>query len=355
MPLAGNFYTLRWKMNMRCLWLVIACLGVGLCAGCGRFRKKSCNDSLPSATSREPRSRDDLDDGIIRPREIEPIRSPGLPITPRPFTREPPTRTDTFRLPAARPQLGWMEPSSPDPIPNTPNSGGELPSTLPPMTEQPGPSRGSNKFWINPDGAAPSPQTPYKKLFDIQLRPEVKHADVETSPTDLPTLPADAPSRSSYKPMIEEVRAGPTGVARYTPVRGVAEAYTGDKPTLTGLDWLQKQGFVTVIYIHRPTTDPAPARALCEQRQLKLVPIALPAEGTLTMLKEFEIALANKGRGKTYVCDDADGSTAGLAWYGYFRRVALLYPDVAQVRATALGLPTDPTASAISTEWNALK
>jgi len=124
------------------------------------------------------------------------------------------------------------------------------------------------------------------------------------------------------------------GLPGYVTVAGHEGVAAGRKPTLEGFDALKAYGFRTVVYLHAPGADVAPARDLAQQRGLRFVPIAV-SPGTLKpAFEDFTAALANK---PVYVADE-DGTRAGGLWYLLFRTQDLLGDDAARVRARPLGL-----------------
>jgi hypothetical protein len=323
---------------------IVALAALIVLAGCHRYRRP-CSSSTPDRKDRSTDDRDFDSRGIIRPREFEPIPSTSVPTTPRSYepSREP-TRTETYSPPRATPKLGWTEPSLPDPLLNIDSSPSDLPTPV--ASEQ----RETKKFWITPDGSVPDSRktptgmvAPDRSVFLEPVAPKPVASNVEESSSSLPTINTDTIQRSSNRPAITEDRAKPdlakSGLNRLTTVRGVAEVSNGDRPTLEGLDSLKNAGFRTVVYFHLPKADTAPARQLCEQRGLTLVTIPITEGEIASAYASFAKALQNKGRGLTYVCDEADGLHTGAMWYGYFRRVGLLSADASLVRAQSLGLP----------------
>jgi len=319
-----------------------------LLAGCHRYRRP-CSSISPDRRDRANDDRDFDSRGIIRPRDLEQIPSTNVPTTPRPFLPDRElNRTETYSPTRPTPKLGWAEPSQPDPLLNIDSSPSDLPT---PSQSEP---RESKKFWITPDGT-PQPEakkpsgdraTPDRGVLLEPVAPKSSTPQVEESASSLPTINTDTIQQSSNRPAIIEDRATPetskAGLSRLTTVRGVADVSTGDRPTLEGLDTLKKAGFRTVIFLHHPKSDTAPAFQLCEQRGLTLVAIPTTADELPSAYSSFAKALANADRGKTYVCDEANSLHTGAMLYGYFRKELLLSADASLVRAKAHGqIPSD--------------
>lgn len=237
----------------------------------------------------------------------ERIPPPDLPTTPGVF----PERRDSFRI---DPDVGlspgsWVPPTRQVPglqAPTAPRSGAEslygdpAPRGAPPVIDVPGDK---------------------KRYLDDPVPPakgdEAKPADPPKAMEPRTTVPSTIPGLPGYA-----AASGHDGVA------------TGRKPTLDGFDALKANGFRTVVYLHAPSADVAPARDLAEKRGLKFVPIAV-SPGTLkAAFDEFTSSLSAK---PVYVADE-DGTRAGVLWYLLFRTQDLLGDDAARVRARPLGL-----------------
>ncbi len=345
----------------RCTIMTLAWLM--LLAGCQRYRRP-CSSSTPDRKDRSTDDRGFDSRGVIRPRDSETIPSTNVPTTPRPFIPDRElNRTETYSPTRPTPKLGWNEPYLNDPLLNIDSSTTDLPT---PATTEP---KESKKFWITPDGT-PQPEakklssdraTPDRGVLLEPVAPKSGHPQVEESTSPLPTITNDFIQRSSNRPTIIEDRVAldtsKPGLSRLASVRGVVDVFTGDRPTLEGLDSLKKAGFSTVIFFHQPKADTAPALQLCEQRGLTLVAVPFSTGELFLTYSSFTKALAKADRGKAYVCDEANGMHTGAMWYGYFRKQLLLSADVSLLRAQSLGLPVadripEALRSALSQEFD---
>jgi hypothetical protein len=168
---------------------------------------------------------------------------------------------------------------------------------------------------------------------------------------DLPPPPgaARAPSARPDDPTTRP----PTGLPGFTRVPGHDGVASGRKPTLDGFDWLRANGFKTVVYLHAPSADIAPARNLAETRGLRFVPIAVSAGTLQKAYDEFVAAVDDRSSRPLYVADE-DGVRAGSLWYLVFRIQDLLGDDTARLRAAPLGL-TDAATEEQKQFWIAIQ
>ena len=194
----------------------------------------------------------------------------------------------------------------------------------------PAPSRPGNTELLAPDrrhaasrrGPAQR-QAEYHAFLEEPVRP--------IGGTDLPPKPA------TDRALDDPTGRAPVGLPGYARVPGRDGVASGQRPGLDGFDWLKANGFKTVVYLHAPSADVAPARNLAETRGLRFVPIAV-SPGTLPKaFDEFAAAVADRGNRPLYVIDE-DGVRAGSLWYLLFRTRDLLSDDTARLRAAPLGL-----------------
>lgn len=362
-------------------------------AGCGGrlfHHKKKCDS--PSARDRDdlgPRGQD-FDPGTIRPRDSDTIPSPSLPTTPGPRTFDPVTpdgrRLDTFSPTRPGPRL--EEPLDPYlPPAAVPSSPGDLPrgDLLPPPTEsrkqvEPTPeSHGSKKLILAPDGSSdPAPPAtksdytptrenglplPDRSVLLDPVSPGGPLALPRTTPEPEPAKPhtANAPTKPEVMPEAKpevklergidlKVAVGVPGIVAVTGYEGV---YSGRRPpAIDGLDWLQKAGFRTVVYLHDPKADTGPAAELCAKRGMKFVGIPVAADRVKAAATAFDAAVADAAGRPVYVCDP-NGLWAGTLWYAHFRAVGNLNADAAKVRAQGLGLADPDTSDEQRKLWDA--
>ncbi len=119
----------------------------------------------------------------------------------------------------------------------------------------------------------------------------------------------------------------------------------GLKPLLDGLDWLQANGYRTVLKVRRPGEDDAAERRQVEQRGMKFVVLEVsPQTLNRQTLDEF-VRLVEDAKVRPLFVYDRDGALAGGLWYLYYRVAERSSDEVARVRASALGLRDDQDGS----------
>jgi len=116
---------------------------------------------------------------------------------------------------------------------------------------------------------------------------------------------------------------------------------TGRKPETEGLDWLQSNGYKTVIHLRRPGTDDSADREQIVKRGMKYLSFEITG-ATLTkdVLDQFNSALADTAALPLFVYDK-DGTLAGAMWYLHFRTADGKPDGVARSKAEGYGLRLD--------------
>jgi protein tyrosine phosphatase (PTP) superfamily phosphohydrolase (DUF442 family) len=144
----------------------------------------------------------------------------------------------------------------------------------------------------------------------------------------------------------------PVGIPQFT--LALDQVAAGLKPMLDGLDWLERNGYRTVLHIHPPGEDTPEDRRQMEKRNLKYVSLAVSPE-TLSrgMLDEFK-RIVGDAAGHPLFVYDKDGTLAGGLWYLYFRTVAQDTDEAARARAARLGLKAEGDG-AHKTMWLAVQ
>jgi protein tyrosine phosphatase (PTP) superfamily phosphohydrolase (DUF442 family) len=120
---------------------------------------------------------------------------------------------------------------------------------------------------------------------------------------------------------------------------------SGLKPALEGgLDWLQENGYRTVLHIRRPGEDDSADRRQVEKRGMKYHSIEVSTQ-TLTreVVDQFNHLIGEVSCLPLFVYD-RDGILQGALWYLHFRIVDLDTDETARVRAGRLGLKEDGSA-----------
>ena len=117
--------------------------------------------------------------------------------------------------------------------------------------------------------------------------------------------------------------------------------WTGYRPTLDGLDWLQANGCRTVVLLRQPGEMEAIDRKQYEKRGITFLSLEIsPQSVTKAKIDEFQTMIKTMGNQPIFVYDN-DGSIAGPMWYLYYRFTENHADDVAQIRARSLGLQMD--------------
>jgi protein tyrosine phosphatase (PTP) superfamily phosphohydrolase (DUF442 family) len=131
----------------------------------------------------------------------------------------------------------------------------------------------------------------------------------------------------------------PAGIAQFAIVGDKAAA--GLKPDLDGLDWLQANGYRTVLQVRSPATEDAADRRQVERHGMTYASLEVtPQTLTRALVDRFSKAVSDGNALPVFVYD-RDGQLAGLMWYLHFRLTERLPDDRARARAVRLGLRLD--------------
>lgn len=195
--------------------------------------------------------------------------------------------------------------------------------------------------------AAAVPETPAgtARLQDpTPISPEPPLAGVEEKRTTEAAKPA-IPESSPTPPL-------PVGIPQFA--YGADKVSSGLKPLLDGLDWLQANGYKTVLHVKQPGEEDAADRRLIEKHGMKYVVLEVSAQ-TLNRaaVDEFNRLVANTADQPLFVYD-RDGTLAGGLWYLYFRTAGQKTDAEARSKAANLGLKTDADGDA-RTVWLAIQ
>ena len=331
--------------------------------GCRCFHRR-CDP--PARDDTTPRDRD-LDPGVIPPRGST-IPPPGVP------SRPDGARRDTFTPTRPGPRLeSPVEPPSPFDLPRPVESESKklFDPALPKNDDKSLPSDGIKpKKLLVPEQMPDAPD----KLKDNQ--PESKYTPKDDGSKPVPDRnvfldpvapggPIDLPKTSprvdeEREPLRRESKASPkpetppVGLSDFQVVKGKTNVASGQRPTLDGYEWLAKSGYKTVAFAHDPAADVAPVKAVCEAAGLKFVSIPTGPDTIPAATTAFDAAVAAAKDSPLYVCDDT-GLRAATLWYAHFRKVDLLSPDAAKVRANGLGLGDTDTNADQKKLWDAVQ
>jgi protein tyrosine phosphatase (PTP) superfamily phosphohydrolase (DUF442 family) len=129
----------------------------------------------------------------------------------------------------------------------------------------------------------------------------------------------------------------PLGITEFSVIKdGV---WSGYRPELDGLDWLKSQGLKQALLIRTASEDSSSDQTQWEKRGITLQTITLePGRVEPQAFQDF-LKIINNNR-PVFVYDRT-GSTQGILWYIYFRKVEMQSPEVAKLRAERLGLKAD--------------
>lgn len=132
----------------------------------------------------------------------------------------------------------------------------------------------------------------------------------------------------------------PVGIPDFANVRD--QVSVGRRPALDeGLDWLEKNRYKTVLHLRLPGENGDADRKQAEKRGLRYVSIeANPRLLTRETVDEFLRIVGDRSEQPLFVYDQT-GAVAGAMFYLVFRTVDQDSPEVAQVRASRLGLQPD--------------
>lgn len=244
--------------------------------------------------------------------------SPYHPLTPQRFDNLPgPMPTPRQDLLPNLPPAATTPPVAPPP-----DLRNYAPPSVPPTEPQWRPSPDSRQ--TPPPSYDPNP-------------PPVRLNPPETAePPKAPVKPDTEPERSPSPPL-------PVGIPQFQMVRN--RLASGLKPSLEGgLDWLEKNGYRTIVHIRRPGEDDAADRRQVEKRGMKYVSIELsPQTLNREVVDQFNHVLADASSPPIFVYDH-DGTLQGALWYLHFRIADLATDDEARVRAGRLGLRDNDNA-----------
>jgi protein tyrosine phosphatase (PTP) superfamily phosphohydrolase (DUF442 family) len=156
-------------------------------------------------------------------------------------------------------------------------------------------------------------------------------------------MPRIAEERKQLPKVAEEPKQSPSlpvGIPQFAAVReGVS---SGLKPLLDGgLDWLQANGYRTVLRIRLPGEEDAADRREVEKRAMRYLSLEVsPQTLTAALVDQFNRLVGDAGNYPLFVYD-RDGSLAGGLWYLHFRTVDRSTDESARARASRHGLRED--------------
>ena len=151
------------------------------------------------------------------------------------------------------------------------------------------------------------------------------------------------PQGSGVQPAVAEERGGGSPspslpvIQQFVYVKD--KVASGLKPTQEGVDWLNANGYVAVLYLRAPGTDDSAERRRIENtRAVKYISLEVsPQTLSKEVVDQFNKIAGDAANQPLFVYDN-DGILAGGLWYLYFRLVANLPDEKARREAGRLGL-----------------
>src|SRR5262245_8464108 len=172
---------------------------------------------------------------------------------------------------------------------------------------------------VNPPAKADKPADPRPLPPDL-LDPQ--------SSAKVP-LPKGLPDPAATPPL-------PVGIVGFLAV--MDQVSTGQKPDPEGLEWLQINGYKTVVHLRRPGAPHTADKEQVEKRGMKYLSLEVSGQTlTASLAAEFSRAVADRSSRPLFVYDK-DGTLAGAIWYTYLRAVEKLPAVDAKKRAVEFGL-----------------
>jgi hypothetical protein len=231
----------------------------------------------------------------------------------------------------------------------------------PPPPGQPAPLAPAPPVTVGPQ-VQPAAPTPVYPPPDVR-RYEPPPAPVPETSWHAPTSPEPAPAEPSPgsarllppeprlvpqeapKPAVQEERSRtpslPVGIPQFAAVND--QVASGLKPSLDGgLDWLQANGYHTVLHVHLPGADDSADRKQVEKYGLKYLSLEVsPQTLTPVVVSQFNSTVADPANYPLFVYDK-NGMLAGGLWYLHYRTADQATDETARTRALRLGLKEDP-------------
>jgi protein tyrosine phosphatase (PTP) superfamily phosphohydrolase (DUF442 family) len=236
--------------------------------------------------------------------------------------------------PAAAPGFGTAPPANTQFAPAPPPGNTPFPP-VPPTSSQvpPAPTQVSPEVRYGPSASIPQ-QADWRAA---PPRPEVRLSLPEAS-TPEPPLASPQPS-SPGSDGRAPTPSLPVGIPQFAMAKD--QVATGLRPLLDGVDWLQANGYRTVLHVHLPNEDDSADRRLVERRGLKYLSLAVsPQTLTRAQADAFNRLVSDTTTYPLFVYD-RDGMLAGGLWFLYSRFAEGATDEVARAKAAALGLKDD--------------
>ncbi len=249
----------------------------------------------------------------------------------------PPAPPSATFEPSPSPAPPGAVPFNPQPAPS---GSSPLPSAPEPPAWQPSPQ--VDVRLGPPQSSAPEQHAGEAPASGFSLRPPEVTEQITPAPQKpqpRPNPPGPKTPTVAVPPASPPAPALPVGIPQFAEAKpGVA---AGLRPMLDGLDWLQSNGYRTVVRIRAAGEDDATDRKQVEKRGLRYVVLEVSPESlTQQTLADFT-RLVTDPAGRPAFVYDRDGALAGPLWYLHFRTADGLGDEAARVRAGTLGLRED--------------
>ncbi|OAI50488.1 hypothetical protein AYO44_05685 [Planctomycetaceae bacterium SCGC AG-212-F19] len=177
---------------------------------------------------------------------------------------------------------------------------------------------------------APGPNGPVPAVAQLPATSEARKATVVDAVARTPILPV--------------------GIPQFTPVKPQMAA--GLRPDLDGLDWLQTNGYRTVVHVRSAGTDDSADRRQIEKRGMQYVGLDWAPTGmTPPVAEEFGRLVSDTSRHPLFVYD-RDGTLTGSLWYVHARLHDRLSENDARTDAARLGLKNSAEHQPV---WNGVQ
>jgi hypothetical protein len=217
-----------------------------------------------------------------------------------------------------------------------------LPAAPAPVPQAP-PAPVENRSYSSP---APPADTTWHPPANAGVQLEGPQASSPEPPREGVRLyaPEPPPASEAPRPGVTEDRTRqpslPVGIPQFASVReGVS---SGLKPLVDGgLDWLQANGYRTVLHVHLPGQDDSADRQQVEKHRMTYLSLeVLPRTLSQATVEQFT-RIVNDPANRPLFVYDRDGDLAGGLWYLYFRTAEKATDESARARAARLGLKED--------------
>jgi hypothetical protein len=226
--------------------------------------------------------------------------------------------------------------AAPPPVapPAVAGPGGTVPALPPPPAVPAIPPTGATLNY------SPSAEIPEVRLFAPEPPTSAEPPLAQLVPPEN-NVPRAAVKESPSVEVTAPTPPLPVGIPQFAYAQE-GKVAVGLKPLLDGIDWLQSNGFRTVLHIKAPGEEDVADRRLVEKHGMKYVTLEVSPE-TLNRqtIEAFGRFLGDREAQPLFIYD-RDGMHTGGLWYLHFRTSENLGDEASRTRAERLGLKTSP-------------